>query len=346
MTEPEIISALPEHLHEATTAMLAAFGSAPVHKRRVLLETLQLLAGQHDTADMKMMASVINEIRRGLDVFVRYKPYRKVSIFGSARVGAEDARYRQTQGCARALADAGFMIITGGGGGMMRAANEGAGFERSFGININLPMEQFPNPVVDGSPRNFYCKYFFTRKLFFLKESDAVVLTPGGFGTLDETFETLTLLQTGRNPPIPVVLLEAPDDDYWGPFLQSWMRRLVNDKLISPDDFQLLFHTDSIAQAVEHIADFYGNYHSFRYVGDMVLLRLLNPLSEAALDRLNAEFADVLKEGTIEQVYAWPQSDDACYAHLPRLRMHLDRHRINVLSTLIRRVNALAARPA
>jgi hypothetical protein len=345
MTEPEILASLPEHLHDATSALLAAFGAAPVHKRRLLLETLQLLSGQHDTADMKMMANVVNEIRRGLEVFSGYKPYRKVSVFGSARIGTDDARYRQAEGCARALADAGFMIITGGGGGMMRAANEGAGAERSFGININLPMEQFPNPIVDGSPRHFYCKYFFTRKLFFLKESDAVILTPGGFGTLDETFETLTLLQTGRNPPIPVVLLEAPNDDYWGPLLQSWMRRLVNDHLISPDDFQLLFHTDSIASVVEHITDFYSNYHSFRYVGDMVLLRLLNPLHAEALARLNAEFADVLKEGEIEQVFAWPHGDDACYDHLPRLRMHLDRGRVNVLPTLIRRINALSARP-
>jgi uncharacterized protein (TIGR00730 family) len=342
MTEPEVLAELPEHLHQPAVALLDAFAGEPVHKRRILIETLHLLAGNHDTADMKMMANVINEIRRGLDVFAHYKPFRKASIFGSARIGGDDPRYLQTRDCARALTEAGFMIITGGGGGMMRAANEGAGAEQSFGININLPMEQFPNPVVDGSPRHFYCKYFFTRKLFFLKESDAVILTAGGFGTLDETFETLTLLQTGRNPPVPVVLLEAPDDDYWGPFLQSWMRRLVNDHLISPDDFQLLFHTDSIASAVEHITDFYSNYHSFRYVGDMVMLRLLNPLHEEALARLNAEFADVLNEGEIEQVFAWPQSDDAEYAHLPRLRMHLDRGRMNVLPALIRRINALA----
>ncbi|HXH64583.1 MAG TPA: LOG family protein [Mariprofundaceae bacterium] len=344
MTEPEILADLPEHLHQPAAALLEAFADQPVHKRRVLIETLHLLAGHHDTADMKMMANVINEIRRGLNVFAPYKPFRKASIFGSARIGGDDPRYRQTRDCARALTEAGFMIITGGGGGMMRAANEGAGADQSFGININLPMEQFPNPFVDGSPRHFFCKYFFTRKLFFLKESDAVILTPGGFGTLDETFETLTLLQTGRNPPVPVVLLEAPDDDYWGPFLQSWMRQLVNDRLISPDDFQLLFHTDSVASAVEHITDFYSNYHSFRYVGDMILLRILNPLGEEALGRLNAEFADVLNEGTIEQVLDWPNSDDACYAHLPRLRMHLDRGRMNVLPMLIRRMNALSAR--
>ncbi len=342
MTDTDTLADLPEHLHQPAAMLLQAFADEPVHKRRVLVETLHLLAGHHDTPDMKMVANMINEIRRGLEVFAPYKPFRKATVFGSARIGNDDPRYRQTRDCAKALTEAGFMIITGGGGGLMRAANEGAGTDQSFGININLPMEQFPNPFVDGSPRNFYCKYFFTRKLFFLKESDAVVLTPGGFGTLDETFETLTLLQTGRNPPIPVVLLEAPDDDYWGPFLQSWMRRLVNDHLVSPDDFQMLFHTDNVASAVEHINDFYSNYHSFRYVGDMILLRLLNPMSAEGLARLNAEFADVLKQGEIEQVLAWPNSDDACYAHLPRLRMHLDRGRMNVLPMLIRRLNVLS----
>ena len=233
------------------------------------------------------------------------------------------------------------MVITGGGGGMMEAANKGAGETSSFAININLPMEQQPNPIMEGSPRHFYCQYFFTRKLFFLKESDAVILTPGGFGTLDEAFETLTLLQTGRNPPVPVVLLEAPGDDYWGPFMHSWMRRLVKDGLIDASDDNLLFHTDTIESAVSHITDFYLNYHSFRYVGTCVLLRILNPLSADALLSLNAEFSDVLSEGKIEQVFHWPKSDDKCYAHLPRLRMHLDRNRMNVLPQIIRRMNGL-----
>jgi len=233
------------------------------------------------------------------------------------------------------------MIITGGGGGMMQAANEGAGESESFAININLPMEQQPNPIMIGSPRHFYCQYFFTRKLFFLKESDAVVLTPGGFGTLDEAFETLTLLQTGRNPPVPVVLLEAPGDDYWGPFMHSWMRRLVEDGLIDADDNNLLYHTDNIDSAVSHIADFYLNYHSFRYVGKAILLRIVSPLSGDALERLNAEFSDVLSEGTIDQVFKWPKSDDNNLDHLPRLRMHLDRNRMNVLPQIIRRMNAL-----
>jgi len=226
----------------------------------------------------------------------------------------------------------------------MQAANEGAGRERSFGININLPMEQAPNHVVAGSPRHFYCKYFFTRKLFFLKESDAVILTPGGFGTLDETFETLTLLQTGRNPPVPVVLLEAPGDDYWGPFIRSWMRRLIDDGLISASDQQLVYHTDDYQRAVKHISDYYLNYHSFRYVDHWILLRIMNPLSEESLERLNAEFTDVLHDGEIEQVHNWPKSDDKSFEHLPRLRMRLDHGRMNALPELIRRINSLYLR--
>lgn len=324
------------------TQLARLLKEADPYKKSILSETLQLLAGEHSVADLKLVARMMHEVRRGMEVFHPYQALRKVSIFGSARAPMHHPRYSQVKACAGALKDAGFMVITGGGGGLMRAANEGAGVEHSFGININLPLEQHPNPIVDGSPRQFYCQYFFTRKLFFLKEGDAVILAPGGFGTLDETFETLTLLQTGRNPPIPVVLLEAPGDDYWGPFLHSWMRRLVADGLISPDDPQLVFHTDNVDLAVQHITAFYSNYHSFRYVGDWVLLRLLCPLSQDALERLNAEFSDVLSKGSIEQVFGWPKSDDAIYTHLPRLRMHLDRRRMNVLPQIIRRMNALS----
>ncbi|MDX8401115.1 MAG: LOG family protein, partial [Mariprofundaceae bacterium] len=297
---PPLFDELPDDLRKPARELIEALraqngGQTPPWKRAVLLETLKLIGEDQETADLKLLANALREIRTGFDVFRPYKRFRKVSVFGSARTPSDHPRYLHVRECARRLKEAGFMIITGGGGGLMQAANEGAGERHSFGININLPMEQKPNPVVEGSPRHFYCKYFFTRKLFFLKESDAVVLSPGGFGTLDEAFETLTLLQTGRNPPIPVVLLEAPDDDYWGPFVRSWLRRLIGDNLISPDDTQLLFHTDNIEAAVDHIRDFYINYDSFRYVGDAALLRLIRPLSESALERLNAEFSDVLR---------------------------------------------------
>ncbi len=325
-------------------ALLAECGGTSEYHRQLLLETVQLICNDPSRADIKMMARAMAEIRQGLELFVPYADRRKVTLFGSARTEPDDPRYVQGRAMGKALAEAGFMVITGGGGGMMQAANEGAGAEQSFGININLPMEQAPNPVVAGSPRHFYCQYFFTRKLFFLKESSAVILTPGGFGTLDEGFETLTLLQTGRNPPMPLIMLEAPGDDFWGPFLCSWVRRLKEDGLINSDDDQLLLHTDSVEVALEHITSFYSNYHSFRYVGRWVLLRMLNPLSQPALERLNAEFSDVLSRGKIEQVEGWPDPDDEGTEGLPRLRLQLDRHRMSVLPQIIRRANVLAAR--
>lgn len=344
MTEHPVLDEFPEELHKHIEALLETYSSDSAYKGAFLIEVLRFLEGRYTKPDLKMTTHVLREIRMGLDCFEHYKAWRKVSFFGSARTSNSDPCYRQTAECAEAIRDEGFMIITGGGGGQMQAANEGAGRERSFGININLPMEQEPNHVVAGSPRHFYCQYFFTRKLFFLKESDAVVLTPGGFGTLDETFETLTLLQTGRNPPVPVVLLEAPGDDYWGPFISSWMRRLIDDGLISSSDQQLIFHTDSYQAAVKHISDYYVNYHSFRYVDNWILLRIMNPLSSDAMERLNAEFTDVLHKGDIEQVFHWPKSDDKCFSHLPRLRLQLNHNRMNALPQLIRRVNALYLR--
>ncbi|MDQ6963737.1 MAG: LOG family protein [Mariprofundales bacterium] len=335
------VEASPE-LSAQVDALLALCGDGMTpHHQQLLMETVMLICHDHSTADIKMMARVMAEIRQGMELFAPYARRRKVSLFGSARTPSDSVRYQLGIAMGRALADAGFMVITGGGGGMMQAANEGAGEESSFGININLPMEQAPNHVVVNSPRHFYCQYFFTRKLFFLKESCAVILTPGGFGTLDEGFETLTLLQTGRNPPMPVVMLEAPGDDFWGPFLRSWMRRLQQDGLINSEDDKLLLHTDSVEVALEHIQSFYTNYHSFRYVGRWMLLRMQRPLSPTALERLNAEFSDVLSRGEIEQVECWPKGDDIEWAHLPRLRLQLDRHRMSVLPQIIRRANAL-----
>ncbi|MDQ7003463.1 MAG: TIGR00730 family Rossman fold protein [Ghiorsea sp.] len=311
------------------------------YQQALLDKTHALLNSGLPEHDLKMLSHVLGEMQQGLEVFKPYQAWRKVSLFGSARTQEAHPQYQQAKACGKALKDAGFMVITGGGPGMMQAANEGAGRDVSFGIGINLPMEQQLNPVVHNSPRSFECKYFFTRKFFFLRESDAVVLTAGGFGTFDESFELLTLLQTGRNPPIPVIMLEAPGDDFWGPFLKSWVRRLLDDGLISADDTNLIYHTDNVEDVSKHITQFYTNYHSFRYVGQTVLLRLNNPLSTQSLERLNAEFSNVLYKGTIEQVFNWPKHDDACYAHYPRLRMQLQHGRMSILPQLIQRMNAL-----
>ena len=341
MTDSDNLNGIPEAMQAHVRGLLETLQGESPHKRALLLDTIRVIASCDNAGDMKMVSSTIHDIGKGLEVFKPYQAIRKVSIFGSARTPQDDPRFQQVKKCASILRDNGLMVITGGGGGIMHAANEGAGEEHSFGININLPLEQLPNPIVDGSSRHFYCKHFFVRKLFFLKESDAVILAPGGFGTLDEGFETLTLLQTGRTPPVPVVLLEAPGDDYWGPFVNSWVRRLVDDHLIDANDHHFLYHTDSAEAAVQHITSFYSNYHSFRYVGEWALLRIDSPLSDGDLRRLNAEFSDVLDQGAIEQVFHWPKSDSHEFDHLPRLRMKLDRGRMNVLPEIIRRMNGL-----
>jgi len=342
VTGSDNLIGIPDAMQAHVHGLLESLQHESPHKRALLLDTIRLIASCDNAGDMKMVSSAIHDIGKGLEVFKPYQAVRKVSVFGSARTPRDEHRYQQVKECAALLRDNGLMVITGGGGGIMQAANEGAGEAHSFGININLPLEQLPNQFVDGSSRHFYCKHFFIRKLFFLKESDAVILAPGGFGTLDEGFETLTLLQTGRTPPVPVVLLEAPGDDYWGPFVNSWMRRLVDDHLIDANDHRFLYHTDSAESAVRHITSFYSNYHSFRYVGEWALLRINCPLSEDDLQRLNAEFSDVLNQGAIEQVFHWPKSDDPELDHLPRLRMILNRSRMNVLPEIIRRMNGLA----
>ncbi|MDX8394473.1 MAG: LOG family protein [Mariprofundales bacterium] len=313
------------------------------HRFTILEQALLLVQQEQSVADLKLLKHMLAEMRKGFDVFRPFQDVRKVAIFGSARIAKNTPRYNQVKDCAQQLAAENFMVITGGGGGIMQAANEGAGAGKSFGININLPMEQSPNPFIANSDLHFYCHYFFTRKVFFLKEANAVVLAAGGFGTLDEAFETLTLLQTGRNPPMPVVLLEAKGDDFWGPFVNSWMRRLVADGLIVAADSKMMFHTDSTTAAVAYIRNFYQTYHSFRYVNDWIVLRLQKALSEEALQRLNAEFSDVLLHGNIQSISNWPSNDDDAFSHMPSLRMKLDRHRMNVLSSIIRRINALSS---
>jgi len=295
-------------------------------------------------ADLKLVKKAMEELCTGFKVFAPFKKRPKVSFFGSARTKEGDKSYDQTKACAKKMADAGWMTITGGGPGAMQAANEGAGYENSFGVNISLPAEQNSNHVINGTDHEFDCNYFFTRKVFFLKESHAVVLTPGGFGTLDEAFETLTLLQTGRNDPIPVVLLEEPGGDFWGPFIYSWIRRLTDGGMINPEDRELVFHTDNINDAVEHITSFYNTYHSFRYAGKYAVLRINKKMGEKELSVLNAEFSDILAGGEIQQREGWPRDEVGEVANLPRLTMEIERSKINCLVQIIRRINQLGKR--
>lgn len=292
-------------------------------------------------ADMKLLNAALKEMRYAFRVFARYRGIRKVSTFGSARTPADHPAYRQAHEFARRIADQhGFMVITGAGGGIMRACNEGSGRHRSFGINIRLPFEQAPNEFIHRDPKLVNFKYFFTRKLMFVKEADAIALFPGGFGTHDEGFEALTLLQTGKSKLVPVVFVDAPGGSYWKKWRDYVVDHLLNESLISPADMRLFKVTDDVDEAIAEITAFYRRYHSSRYVRDRLVLRLSEPLSDVRLAALNEEFADIVVGDPIVQCDALPEeAGEPELAHLPRLVFTFGRRQFGRLRMLIDAVN-------
>jgi uncharacterized protein (TIGR00730 family) len=271
-------------------------------------------------ADLKLYTRAMKELRFAANVFSKYQGIRKVAVFGSARTSPEAPEYQLAKAFAARIVSEGYMLITGGGDGIMGAAQEGAGAERSFGLNIRLPFEQRANEVIDGDPKLINFRYFFTRKLNFVKETHAFALFPGGFGTHDEGFEVLTLLQTGKSPIVPIVLLDRPNGHYW----ETWRRFMANDLLaqglISPADFNLTFITHDIETAIQHILDFYKNFHSYRWVRDKIVIRIQRPLTPSALKKLNEGFPSLILGGPIEQSGALrEEADDAHLAHFHRL---------------------------
>ncbi len=292
--------------------------------------------------DMKIINTAIKELRHALGVFGRYRGVRKVTIFGSARLAPDSPECVAAREFAAQIADRGFMVITGGAGGIMQAGNEGAGRARTFGVNIRLPFEQGANPILVGDEKLVWFKYFFTRKLIFVKESDAIVLFPGGFGTHDEGFETLTLAQTGKNRPIPIVLVDPPGGTYWAAWRRFVEEEIVGRGLASRDDVGLFETFDDAGLAADAIARFYTNYHSSRFVGDRFVIRLARPIPHAALATLNAEFGDLLVSGAIETTAALEgEENEPEIAALPRLALNINRHRFARLKKLIDRLNSL-----
>ncbi len=265
--------------------------------REMIVAALKAGKEVSNRADLRLMNTTMKEMRFTGKVFGPYKNIRKVTVFGSARTRPEEPIYKMAREFGRRLAEEGFMVITGGGPGIMQAANEGAGPEHSFGVNILLPFEQKPNPVVANNSRLITYKYFFNRKVAFLKEADAVALFPGGFGTLDEAMETLTLLQTGKHLPLPLVLIDEPKGTYW----ERWMRflrdELLADGYISKEDFQLFECVNSVDDAIQRIKYFYRKFHSMRYVNGSLVIRLTSPLKDEEIARLNEKFKDILKSG-------------------------------------------------
>lgn len=255
---------------------------------------LKLLKDVEDRGDVLVIQTAVRELRYAFKLFAPYARTRKVTIFGSARTQPDSVEYRQAVEFGCKIAEAGFMVITGAGSGIMQAGHEGAGPERSFGANIRLPWEQSANPVIEGDKKLITFKYFFTRKLTFIRHSDAIALFPGGFGTMDEAFETLTLMQTGKSQLMPLVLVDRPGGTYWKTWDKNVREHLLRNQLICEEDLSLYQITDSTEQAVKWITRFYRNYHSSRYVRDLLVIRLKNLPTASALAALSEDFADII----------------------------------------------------
>lgn len=314
--------------------------------REMILSALK--AGQ-DTdylADLKLMRTTMKEMRYTNKIFEPYRSRRKVTIFGSARTAPDRPIYKKCVEFSRLLANHDYMVITGGGGGIMQAGNEGAGEENSFAVNIQLPFEQSTNQVMAKSKRSLIYKYFFNRKVAFLKEADAIALFPGGFGTMDEAMEAITLLQTGKNPPVPIVLVDDDDggcgEEYWGKWFEFCRDILLTKGLISGEDFGLFTITRSAEEAVEVIHNFYKVYHSSRYVDNLLVIRLNKELTEAQINILENEFAEILLPGThIKAITALEQEkDQPDLWELPRLTIEFNRRSYGLLNSFIRQINS------
>jgi uncharacterized protein (TIGR00730 family) len=309
---------------------------------REMVETsLKLLRDGTGTGDLKILNAALRELRYAFKVFAPYRQVRKVSCFGSARTPASAPAYRTAKEFSRQIADRGYMVITGGGDGIMRACQEGAGRERSFGANIRLPFEQEPNEFIQNDPKLVTFRYFFTRKLIFVKEADAVVLFPGGFGTQDEGYEVLTLVQTGKGRPLPIVFVDSPRGTFWKTWLRYVHDHLLRAKLISEDDLSLFKVTTSVEEAVEEIAGFYRVYHSSRLVGHDFVIRLTHQLPTTFVRQLTRDFTDILAGGEIVQspALADEKEQEPELDALPRLVCRLVHGRAGRLRQLIDRIN-------
>jgi uncharacterized protein (TIGR00730 family) len=320
--------------------------SGATANRDVLRDILRSAAGlagdAADRLDLKITAAALREMRAAFQMFMPLEGTPKVTVFGSARTRPEDPLYDQARRLAAHLAGEGWMVITGAGPGIMAAAAEGAGREQSIGISIQLPFEEAPSDIIAGDDKVVAMKYFFTRKLMLLKESSAFVCLPGGFGTQDETFELFTLLQTGKASPAPVVLLDVPHGSYWKRWAEYIDAELVAAGLVSAHDHELFLVTDDVDEAVAEIQRFWRSYHSLRWVGNRLVLRIHQPPTDDELAQLNERFGDLLVEGAIERSEPLPaEVSDRDQLDLPRLVMRYDARRAGRLRALIDALNNL-----
>jgi uncharacterized protein (TIGR00730 family) len=303
---------------------------------------LKLLTDVKDTGDVRVIQTALRELRYAFRLFAPYAKTRKVTIFGSARIDPDKREYQRAVEFGRKIAQAGFMVITGAGPGIMQAGHEGAGPEKSFGVNIRLPWEQSANPIIREDKKLVTFKYFFTRKLIFIRHSDAIALFPGGFGTMDEGYEALTLMQTGKSQLMPLVLVDRPGGTYWKTWDKHVREHLLRDELISPDDLNLYRITDNTDEAVRIITRFYRNFQSTRFVKDLFVIRLKHAPSDSAIEALNEDFADIVIGAPIKRIEPTPEErEDKDHLDLQRIAFGFDRRGYGRLRQLIDVLNSL-----
>lgn len=334
VNSPEIIEEI-HHLLQKCGADPATFEAGLITQQ--IQNSLKLFKEGLDSGKLKLLTRTFKEMRYAYKVFNQYPDKKRISIFGSARTSETHPDYQSAKAFSAELSKEGWMCMTGAANGIMKAGLEGAERGSSFGLSIQLPFESSANSIIEGDPKHITFRYFFTRKLMFMSHSDALAAFPGGFGTLDELFECLTLIQTGKANIIPIVLIEAPGGDYWKSWEEYMEKNLLEPGLISSDDPCLYYITTSIDEAVQHVLRFYHRYHSSRYVQNYLVLRLIKPLDEKQIAQLNKEFSSIIQSGKIEQRGPFPEEDD--YLDLPRLAFEHTRRNMGLVRVLIDRIN-------
>lgn len=335
-------STYSDQLDETIEGLISLAGDSPNRDLiyEIIVTAVKLLKDDCGRGELKIINTALKEMRYAFKVFAKYGGSHKVSIFGSARTQPGDGGYRFAKEFARKMADSGWMVITGAGPGIMQAGIEGAGRDHSFGVSIRLPFEETVAKPIEDDPKLINFKYFFTRKLMFAKEANAIVLLPGGFGTMDELFELLTLVQTGKSNIIPFVMLESPGSNYWGRWFEFIEKELAGRGLISAQDLNLIKRTAKVDEAVYEVTHFYRNFHSMRYVRNFALIRLQHAISDDLLAEANDRFGDILKGGQFERSGPMPEeANEPEFAHMPRLKFEFDRYNFGRLRKLIDLVN-------
>lgn len=304
---------------------------------QLIQTSLKLISDGHDLGQLKLITRAIKEMRYAYRIFNQNPGRSRVSIFGSARTPEDHFDYITAKQFATKIGEQGWTCMTGAANGIMKAGLEGAKPEAAFGLSISLPFESTINSVIEGDPKLINFRYFFTRKLMFMSHSDAAAVFPGGFGTLDELFEFLTLMQTGKSNIIPVVLVEGRGGTYWDEWQEYLVEHLLGNGWISHCDQSFYYKAASPDDAIDHILKFYSRYHSSRYVKELLVLRLKAALEEHQVAELNQRFSILVKSGIIKQVFALPEEND--HLELPRLVFEHTRRDFGILRQMIDCIN-------